>query len=306
VHISEKEKNMNKRQLEIMGDGKGFIAALDQSGGSTPKALRTYGIPDEAYFTKEEMFDLVHQMRTRIITSKAFNSNKILGAILFENTMDRTIEGMYTADYLWEKKGIIPFLKIDKGMQEEKDGVRLFKPMPELDALLKKAVDRHIFGTKERTVINSANAKGIKAIVEQQFEVGKKVASYGLVPILEPEVTITIPDKAEAETLLKKEIIENLKKLPKETKVMLKLSLPTVDGFYDDVAMDPHIVRVVALSGGYSQKEANRLLKKNKRMIASFSRALSQGLNVKQTKEEFEQMLTNSIASIYDASVNKE
>jgi len=296
---------MNKIQLDRMHEGKGFIAALDQSGGSTPKALRDYGIPDETYFNKEDMFNLVHQMRTRIITSKSFDSQKILGSILFENTMDRKIDDMYTADYLWEKKGVIPFLKIDKGLQTEENGVRLFKPMPDLDSLLQRAVERHIFGTKERTVINKANKEGIKAIVEEQFKIGMKVASYDLVPILEPEVTITIPDKAEAEAILKEEIIKNIEKLPADTKIMLKLSLPTVDGLYDDLAQDPHIVRVVALSGGYSQKEADRLLKRNKNMIASFSRALSQGLNIHQSDREYEKLLTTSIDNIYDASVNK-
>jgi len=297
---------MNTKQLEIMHSGKGFIAALDQSGGSTPKALKAYGIKEDAYSSEEEMFELVHEMRTRIIKSKEFNSNKILGSILFENTMDKKIDGLYTADFLWEKKGILPILKIDKGLADEKNGVRKFKPMPNLDNLLKRAVERHIFGTKERTVINSANAKGIREIVEEQFEIGKRVASYGLVPILEPEVTITIEDKAEAEDILKAELIRSLNNLPKETKVIFKLSLPTKAGLYDELAADPRVVRVVALSGGYSQDKANKLLKKNKEMIASFSRALSQGLKANLSDEEFEKMIKISIDKIYDASVNKD
>lgn len=297
---------MNTKQLEIMHSGKGFIAALDQSGGSTPKALKAYGIKEDAYSSEEEMFELVHEMRTRIIKSKEFNSNKILGSILFENTMDKKIDGLYTADFLWEKKGILPILKIDKGLADEKNGVRKFKPMPDLDNLLKRAVERHIFGTKERTVINSANAKGIREIVEEQFEIGKRVASYGLVPILEPEVTITIEDKAEAEDILKAELIRSLNNLPKETKVIFKLSLPTKAGLYDELAADPRVVRVVALSGGYSQDKANKLLKKNKEMIASFSRALSQGLKANLSDEEFEKMIKISIDKIYDASVNKD
>ena len=297
---------MNSKQLAIMHTGKGFIAALDQSGGSTPKALIAYGIKEDAYSNEEEMFELVHEMRTRIIKSKEFNSSKILGSILFENTMDKKIDGLYTADFLWEKKGILPILKIDKGLADEKNGVRKFKPMPDLDNLLSRAVKRHIFGTKERTVINSANAKGIREIVDEQFEIGKRVASYGLVPILEPEVTITIEDKAEAEDILKAELIRGLNNLPKDTKVIFKLSLPTKDGLYDELASDSHVVRIVALSGGYSQAEANLLLKKNKEMIASFSRALSQGLKASLSDDEFEAMIKVSIDKIYDASVNKE
>lgn len=296
---------MNAKQLGIMHTGKGFIAALDQSGGSTPKALKAYGIKEDAYSNEEEMFELVHEMRTRIIKSKEFNSSKILGSILFENTMDKKIDGLYTADFLWEKKGILPILKIDKGLADEKNGVRKFKPMPDLDNLLSRAVERHIFGTKERTVINSANAKGIREIVEEQFEIGKRVASYGLVPILEPEVTITIADKAEAEDILKAELIRNLNNLPRDTKIIFKLSLPTEDGLYDELASDPHVVRIVALSGGYSQSKANLLLKKNKQMIASFSRALSQGLTANLSDAEFEAMIKVSIDKIYDASVNK-
>jgi len=297
---------MNAKQLGIMHTGKGFIAALDQSGGSTPKALKAYGIKEDAYSNEEEMFELVHEMRTRIIKSKEFNSSKILGSILFENTMDKKIDGLYTADFLWEKKGILPILKIDKGLADEKNGVRKFKPMPDLDKLLSRAVERNIFGTKERTVINSANAKGIKEIVEEQFEIGKRVASYGLVPILEPEVTITIEDKAEAEDILKAELIRSLNNLPRDTKIIFKLSLPTKDGLYDELASDPHVVRIVALSGGYSQSKANLLLKKNKQMIASFSRALSQGLTANLSDAEFEAMIKISIDKIYDASVNKD
>lgn len=297
---------MNLDQLKIMKEGKGFIAALDQSGGSTPRTLRNYGVPDETYFTKEEMFNLIHHMRTRIITSKSFNSKKILGSILFENTMDRKVEGLFTPDYLWKKKGIVPFLKIDRGMQEEKDGVRMFRTMNDLDSLLIRAKERSVFGTKERTVIESANMTGINALVKEQFDIGKKVASYGLVPIIEPEVTITIPDKQRAEAILKEEIKSNLAQLPETVKVILKLSLPSIDGFYNDIADDPHIIRIAALSGGYSQQESNRLLKRNTKMIASFSRALTQGLKVNQTSAEFEETLSKSIDSIYDASVNKD
>ena len=294
---------MKQEQLERMAKGKGFIAALDQSGGSTPKALRLYGIAEDSYNGDDEMFDLVHAMRTRIIKSPAFTSEHILGAILFEKTMDRTIDDVYTADYLWDKKGILPILKVDKGLAEEKDGVQLMKPIPDLDALLKRAAERHIFGTKMRSVIQSANAAGIKQIVDQQFEVGLKIAAAGFVPILEPEVNIKSPDKAECEKILKAEILEHLNALNDDVRLMFKLSLPSENGFYSDVIADKHVVRVVALSGGYTRDESNALLAQNPGLIASFSRALSEGLNAGQSDDAFNAMLAESIKSIYEASI---
>jgi fructose-bisphosphate aldolase class I len=294
---------MNKEQYERMKTGKGFIAALDQSGGSTPKALAAYGIDHSAYSNDEQMFDLVHEMRTRIIKSPAFTSKHILGAILFENTMDRKIDGQYTADYLWKVKGIVPFLKVDKGLADEADGVQLMKPIPNLDELLKKANTRSIFGTKMRSVIKRANPDGIKAIVDQQFEIGKRIIAAGLVPIIEPEVDINSPDKAESENLLKAEIFAQLAKLGKNDKVMLKISIPTVDNFYADVMKDPHMVRVVALSGGYSREDADDKLSRNHGLIASFSRALSEGLKAQQSDDEFNAMLDGSVDSIYQASI---
>lgn len=294
---------MKQEQLERMAKGKGFIAALDQSGGSTPKALRLYGIAEDSYNGDDEMFDLVHAMRTRIIKSPAFTSEHILGAILFEKTMDRTIDDVYTADYLWDKKGILPILKVDKGLAEEKDGVQLMKPIPDLDALLKRAAERHIFGTKMRSVIQSANAAGIKDIVDQQFEVGLKIAAAGFVPILEPEVNIKSPDKAECEKILKAEILEHLNALDDDVRLMFKLSLPSENGFYSDVIADKHVVRVVALSGGYTRDESNALLAQNPGLIASFSRALSEGLNASQSDDAFNAMLAESIKSIYEASI---
>ena len=294
---------MKKEQLERMTNGKGFIAALDQSGGSTPKALRLYGIAEDSYHGDDEMFDLVHAMRTRIIKSPAFTSEYILGAILFEKTMDRTIDDVYTADYLWEKKGILPILKVDKGLAEEKDGVQLMKPIPDLDGLLKRASDRHIFGTKMRSVIQSANAAGIKQIVDQQFKVGLQIAAAGFVPILEPEVNIKSADKAECEKMLKAEILARLNTLDDDVRLMFKLSLPSENGFYSDVIADKHVVRVVALSGGYTREESNALLAQNPGLIASFSRALSEGLNASQSDAEFNAMLAQSIKSIYEASI---
>lgn len=294
---------MKKEQLERMANGKGFIAALDQSGGSTPKALRLYGIVEDSYQGDDEMFDLVHAMRTRIIKSPAFTSEYILGAILFEKTMDRTIDDVYTADYLWEKKGILPILKVDKGLAEEKDGVQLMKPIPDLDGLLKRAADRHIFGTKMRSVVQSANAAGIKQIVDQQFEVGLQIAAAGFVPILEPEVNIKSADKAECEKILKTEILDRLNTLDDNVRLMFKLSLPSENGFYSDIIADKHVVRVVALSGGYTREESNALLAQNPGLIASFSRALSEGLNASQSDAEFNAMLAESIKSIYDASI---
>lgn len=294
---------MNTQQFERVHSGKGFIAALDQSGGSTPKALLQYGVQEDSYSNEEEMYVLVHEMRTRIIKSPAFNSEHILGAILFENTMDRSIDGMHTADYLWEKKGIVPFLKIDKGLAEQENGVQLMKPMPELDELLKRAVQRNIFGTKMRSVIQEANPGGIKKVVEQQFAVGKQIIKAGLVPIIEPEVDIHSKDKEVSEQILKDEILAQLSKLDPDDKIMLKLSIPTQNNFYSDLMSDPHVVRVVALSGGYSQAEANDKLAHNHGLIASFSRALSQGLTAQQSDEEFNAMLAKSVQDIYEASI---
>lgn len=293
---------MNKEQIRHMQEDDGFIAALDQSGGSTPRALKAYGINEDEYKNDEEMFDKIHEMRTRIMTSPAFGSDRILGAILFEQTMDRKVGGKYTADYLLEEKGVLPFLKIDKGLAEEKDGVQLMKPIPDLDKTLAHARERHIFGTKERSNILAANPKGIQAVVDQQFDIARQVAAAGLVPIIEPEVNIHIPDKREAEEILKKDLQDALNALPEDTKVMLKLTIPTEEGLYSDIMEDPHVVRVVALSGGYSRKDANELLKKNPGLIASFSRALSEGLNARQSDEEFNRMLDESIESIYQAS----
>lgn len=294
---------MNQEQLKQMTSKKGFIAALDQSGGSTPKALRSYGVTEDSYKNDDEMFNVVHEMRTRIIKSPSFDNNKIIGAILFENTMDRKIDDLYTADYLWEKKGVVPFLKIDKGLAPEKNGVQFMKDMPQLDDLLKRAVKRNIFGTKMRSVIKDANEEGIKQVVEQQFEVGKKIISYGLVPIIEPEVDIHSAEKEKCEVLLKKYINENLSKLGENDKVILKVTIPSVDGFYSDVMTDKHVVRIVALSGGYSKEDANERLSRNPGLIASFSRALAEGLNVNQTDEEFHNMIADSIEKIYEASI---
>ncbi|MGG4493987.1 fructose bisphosphate aldolase [Brevibacillus reuszeri] len=294
---------MNTKQLDRIHTGKGFIAALDQSGGSTPKALLQYGITESSYSTEEEMYALVHEMRTRIIKSPAFDSEHILGAILFENTMDRFIDGQLTADYLWEKKGIVPFLKVDKGLAELEDGVQLMKPISGLDDLLKRAVSRNIFGTKMRSVIKEANPAGIKKVVEQQFEIGNQIAQMGLVPIIEPEVDIYSADKAASEKLLKDEISTQLAALGKDVKIMLKLSIPTEDNFYRDLMDDPHVVRIVALSGGYSQAEANEKLSRNDGLIASFSRALSQDLAAGQSDEEFNATLSSSVQSIYKASL---
>jgi fructose-bisphosphate aldolase class I len=291
-----------EKQLKKVKTAPGFIAALDQSGGSTPKALGLYGVDADAWSNDEEMFDVVHQMRTRIITSPSFGGDRILGAILFENTMDREIEGKSTATYLWDVKNVVPFLKVDKGLADEKDGVQLMKPMPDLPALLKKAKANGIFGTKMRSVINQANAKGIKAIAEQQFEVGKQIIAAGLVPIIEPEVNIKCPDKAEAEKLLHAEIVKQLNSLAPDQLVMLKLTLPEKDNLFADCIAHDNVVRVVALSGGYSRDEANERLSRNHGMVASFSRALSEGLKAQQSKKEFDAMLDASIASIAAAS----
>ena len=294
---------MNEKQLQQMTSKKGFIAALDQSGGSTPKALRLYGIPEDKYSTDDEMFDLVHEMRTRIIKSPSFTGEKIIGAILFEKTIERKIDDKFTADYLWEEKGIVPFLKVDKGLQPEANGVQLMKDIPTLDELLKKGIEKHIFGTKMRSVIKSANEEGIKAIVAQQFDIAKKILSYGLIPIIDPEVDIHSVDKEKCEEILKKEIFANLDKLDKDQKIMLKLTIPSVEGFYSDVIAHDNVLRVVALSGGYTRADSNEKLAKNPGLIASFSRALTEGLNVDQTQKEFDDLLEESIDGIYQASI---
>lgn len=294
---------MNTEQVNRMSTGRGFIAALDQSGGSTPKALKLYGISEDSYHGDDEMFDLVHAMRTRIMTSPAFTSEHILAAILFEKTMEREVEGKLTADYLWEEKHILPTLKVDKGLAPAESGVQLMKPIPGLDELLERAKERHIFGTKMRSVIKEANEAGIRAVVKQQFELGVQIAKAGLVPILEPEIDIFSVDKAESERIMKGYLKEYLAKLDDSIRIMFKLSIPDVDGFYSDIMEDAHVVRVVALSGGYSRDEANERLARNPGLIASFSRALTQGLNVDQTEEAFNKMLKDSIDSIYKASV---
>lgn len=294
---------MNEKQLNRMHTGKGFIAALDQSGGSTPKALRLYGIDESAYKNEDEMFDLVHQMRTRIITSPAFSSDYILGAILFEMTMDRKVEGKYTADYLWNEKGVVPFLKVDKGLAEVKDGVQIMKPMPALDELLERANERGIFGTKMRSVIKEANTAGIKAVVNQQFEIASKIVAAGLVPIIEPETDITAADREKSEDILLQEIEDNLKHLDDDAKVMLKVSIPVKDNLYESLMSNPKVVRVVALSGGFSREEANAKLARNHGLIASFSRALTEGLTAQQSDDEFNAALAASVKSIYEASI---
>ncbi|WP_427875755.1 fructose bisphosphate aldolase [Flavobacterium sp. MMS24-S5] len=294
---------MNSEQLNLMHSGKGFIAALDQSGGSTPKALSQYGVEESQYTNDEEMYTLVHEMRTRIIKSPVFDSQYILGAILFENTMDRKIDGQWTADYLWEKKHIIPFLKVDKGLADLSNGVQLMKPISNLNELLDRAVERKIFGTKMRSVIKEANPKGIQEVVKQQFEVGLQIFKKGLVPIIEPEVDIYSTDKEKSEQILKDEIQKQLNSLDQDVKIMLKLSIPTINNFYGDLMTDPHVVRVVALSGGYSREDANQKLAENHGLIASFSRALSEGLSAGQSDAEFNSQLGNSIKEIYEASI---
>jgi len=294
---------MNEEQLTRMRDGRGFIAALDQSGGSTPKALRLYGIEESEYSGDEQMFDLIHAMRTRMITSPAFSGERVLGAILFEGTMDRDIEGMGSAEFLWSKKKVIPFLKVDKGLADEENGVQVMKAMPELDALLAKAVSKGVFGTKMRSVIKLANKAGIEAVVAQQFEVGRQILKAGLVPIIEPEVDIHSPNKSEAEVILKQCLLAELAKQPQSAPVMLKLTLPEQDGFYADLISHVSVLRVVALSGGYSRDDSNARLSRNKGMIASFSRALTEGLSAKQSDAEFNKVLDQSIESIYQASI---
>lgn len=294
---------MNKEQFNVVKSGKGFIAALDQSGGSTPKALALYGVSEDSYSSEEEMFDLVHEMRTRIITSPAFSSEFILGAILFEQTMDRKIEDQYTPDYLWEQKGVVPFLKVDKGLADEEGGVQLMKPMPDLDNLLQRANERNIFGTKMRSVIKEANPEGIKKVVDQQFEVAKQILAAGLVPIVEPEVDIHSKEKDKSETLLKEAILRELDALDENQNVMLKLTIPNVANFYKELIEHPRVVRVVALSGGYKREDANEKLAANEGLIASFSRGLSEGLNANQSADEFNATLKDSVQSIYQASI---
>ena len=291
-----------ENQLNKVSTENGFIAALDQSGGSTPKALRLYGIEEDAYSNDEEMFEVVHEMRTRIITCPAFSGTRILGAILFENTLDRNISKKSSANYLWEEKNVAPFLKVDKGLADEADGVQIMKPIPNLAGLLEKAKAQKVFGTKMRSVIKSANTIGVAKIVEQQFEIGKQIIDAGLTPIIEPEIDINAPDKAEAEVLLKEQLLINLDKLGTTEMVMFKLTLPEEDNFYQACQNHPNMLKVVALSGGYSREEANRRLTANHGMIASFSRALTEGLSAQQSEDEFNETLDSSIQSIFDAS----
>jgi len=293
---------LNTEQLEKMKNGKGFIAALDQSGGSTPKALKLYGIEESAYSGEEEMFDLVHQMRTRIIKSPSLNAERILGAILFDMTMERTIDGKGTAEYLWENKKIVPFLKIDNGLAAEENGVQIMKAIPELDDRLARANGHKVFGTKMRSVIKLANRKGIQQIVDQQFEIGKKILAAGLVPIIEPEVDINSHEKEQAEGILKLELLDQLNKLKDNQNVMLKLTLPSQVNFYSDLVSHPRVIRVVALSGGYSRDEANKMLAKNNGVVASFSRALTEGLSAQQSDKEFDDALDKAVQGIYEAS----
>ena len=294
---------MNAEQLERLRSAKGFIAALDQSGGSTPKALKLYGIAESEYSGDAQMFDLIHAMRSRMITSRVFNGDRVLGAILFEGTMDRDIEGRGSADYLWSVKKVVPFLKVDKGLADEANGAQIMKPMPELDALLTRAVAKGIFGTKMRSVIKLADPAGIKAVVAQQFAVGRQILGHGLVPIIEPEVDIHSPNKAEAEKILRDELLAELNRQPADQPVMLKLTLPSTDDYYLDLVKHPSVLRVVALSGGYSREDANTKLSHNHGVIASFSRALTEGLSAKQSDAEFDTALDAAIASIYAASL---
>jgi len=291
------------QQTERVAKGNGFIAALDQSGGSTPKALRLYGVPESAYSGETEMYDMIHAMRSRIIKSPAFTGDKVVGAILFEQTMDREIDGIPTATYLWDKRKVVPFLKIDKGLEAEVDGCQILKPMPTLDALLDKAVAAGIYGTKERSVISAANPQGIQSVVDQQFAVAAQILAKGLMPIIEPEVTISIADKVEAEALLRDALIRGLDALPKGQKVMLKLTLPSVPNFFAPLVDHPNVLKVVALSGGYVRDEANAILAKNRGIIASFSRALTEGLSAQQSDAEFDAALGAAISAIHAASV---
>ena len=294
---------MNTEMFQKMRDGKGFIAALDQSGGSTPKALQLYGVEESAYSGNTEMYDRIHQMRTRIITSPSFNGDRILGAILFEMTMERQVDGIGTAEYLWQNKQVVPFLKVDKGLADEVDGAKLMKPMPGLDELLARAIAHGVFGTKMRSVITLANPVGVGAVVDQQFAIGRQILDADLVPIIEPEVDITSPEKAAAEVLLKAALVAQLDALNADQHVMLKLTLPDEDGFYTDLVAHPRVLRVVALSGGYSRDKANAMLARNPGVVASFSRALTEGLSAQQSEAEFDAALDTTIQSIYDASV---
>ncbi|MGN6694876.1 MAG: fructose bisphosphate aldolase [Aquihabitans sp.] len=294
---------MNQEQLEQVRNGNGFIAALDQSGGSTPKALKLYGVDEDQYSGDAEMFDQIHAMRSRIIESPAFTGERVVGAILFEMTMDRQVDGVDTGTYLWERKHVVPFLKVDKGLEDEADGAQVMKPMPELDALLARGVAKGMFGTKMRSVIKLANATGVDAVVDQQFEVGRQILAAGLVPIIEPEVDINSPEKAEAEALLKAAILRQLEQQAADQPIMLKLTLPETDGFYQELVDHPSVLRVVALSGGYSREEANDRLARNAGVIASFSRALTEGLSAQQSDADFDATLDSTIKSIYEASI---
>jgi fructose-bisphosphate aldolase class I len=293
---------VDEQMLSKVASDEGFIAALDQSGGSSPKALKLYGVEEDAYSGDDEMFDMIHQMRTRIMTSSAFNGERVLGAILFEQTMDREVEGKGTAEYLWAVKQVVPFLKVDKGLADEVDGAQLMKPMPDLDDLCTRAVAKGVFGTKMRSVIKVADEAGITANVAQQFEVGRQILGHGLMPIIEPEVDINSPSKAEAEALLKSRILAELDGIAEDQQIMLKLTLPEADGFYSALVQHPKVLRVVALSGGYSRDEANARLARNPGMIASFSRALTEGLSAQQSDQEFDAALDASIGSIFEAS----
>lgn len=293
---------MDLQKFNRIKNDDGFIAALDQSGGSTPKALRLYGIDEDKYSSEEEMFDLIHQMRTRIVTSKSFTKERILGAILFEMTMERKVDDKFTPDYLWNDKGIVSFLKVDKGLAEEKNGVQLMKPIADLEQIVKKGVEYGVFGTKMRSVIKKANEEAIREVVAQQFEFAKIILSGGLVPIVEPEVDINSNEKEKCEEILKREILKELDKLNEGQEIMLKLTLPTIDNFYKELVEHKRVLRVVALSGGYSREKSNELLAKNNKIIASFSRALTEGLNANQTQEEFDKTLDETIESIFQAS----
>ena len=294
---------MNQEQLDKVRTGRGFIAALDQSGGSTPKALKLYGVGEDEYSGDAEMFDRIHEMRTRIMTSPSFTGERVLGAILFEQTMDREVEGRPTPGYLWDVKGVVPFLKVDQGLADEADGAQVMKPMPGLDGLLQRAVEKGVFGTKMRSVIKLADPKGVDAVADQQFDVAKQILGHGLVPIIEPEVDINSPQKAEAEALLAAALLRGLEGIPDGQPVMFKLTLPEDDGFYADLVTHPKVAKVVALSGGYSRDEANDRLARNKGVIASFSRALTEGLSAQQSDEEFDAALDASIKAIYEASI---
>jgi fructose-bisphosphate aldolase, class I len=294
---------MNQEQLDKVRTGRGFIAALDQSGGSTPKALKLYGVGEDEYSGDAEMFDRIHEMRTRIMTSPSFTGERVLGAILFEQTMDREVEGRPTPGYLWDVKGVVPFLKVDQGLADEADGAQVMKPMPGLDGLLQRAVEKGVFGTKMRSVIKLADPKGVDAVADQQFDVAKQILGHGLVPIIEPEVDINSPQKAEAEGLLAAALLRGLEGIPDGQPVMFKLTLPEDDGFYADLVTHPKVAKVVALSGGYSRDEANDRLARNKGVIASFSRALTEGLSAQQSDEEFDAALDASIKAIYEASI---